>query len=316
MSGSATDKVAVKCACGAKMKVPASAAGRRARCPRCGEVFKVPARGAAPSGAVAFEGAAADLPETSADAAADSLLDDFAEQEGSAEVIERPDAPLDSPPQSSLIRAPDSFGGGSDSEPGTLLSGALAAKGFLIGCVFSAIAAAVGAGIWYGIAIGTGYEIGYVAWGIGLAAGAGMAYGSRSAGVGGGAVAAVMATLSIVVAKLLIFNAVVAPAIGELRVEYAAAYLTDEALTERGVEDEEEREDQWDAIFAKQQERVEAMPEGEFQQAFENGLEAFDDGEAWPTFFNTSFELFDLLFFGLAIVTAFKLGASGFGASD
>ncbi len=37
-----SDRIEVQCACGKRLKVPAAAAGRRAKCPTCGAVFTVP----------------------------------------------------------------------------------------------------------------------------------------------------------------------------------------------------------------------------------------------------------------------------------
>ena len=43
MSDIGTDTISVKCVCGKKLKAPASAAGRKARCPKCGNVMTLEA---------------------------------------------------------------------------------------------------------------------------------------------------------------------------------------------------------------------------------------------------------------------------------
>ena len=35
------DKISVQCACGKKLKAPASAVGRKAKCPACGNVLTI-----------------------------------------------------------------------------------------------------------------------------------------------------------------------------------------------------------------------------------------------------------------------------------
>jgi len=77
-SDSATGShIRVQCACGASMGLPVSAAGRRAKCPKCASVFVVPL----PS-----------LPESKTDDAVTtpdlgSLIDDLAREERTAEAI-------------------------------------------------------------------------------------------------------------------------------------------------------------------------------------------------------------------------------------
>jgi hypothetical protein len=44
MAAAPADTVRVSCSCGAKLKVPAKAAGRRVKCPKCAAVVQVPAR--------------------------------------------------------------------------------------------------------------------------------------------------------------------------------------------------------------------------------------------------------------------------------
>jgi hypothetical protein len=75
------------------------------------------------------------------------------------------------------------------------------------GTLFSFIGAMIGAGVWLGIIIATGYEIGYVAWGLGGAAGVGMAAGHEDDdGTTAGIIASCMALLGIFAAKLFAFE--------------------------------------------------------------------------------------------------------------
>ena len=55
------EKITVPCPCGAKLKAPATAVGRKAKCPKCGEVLTVQAAAGAPR-AVASQSAASAAP--------------------------------------------------------------------------------------------------------------------------------------------------------------------------------------------------------------------------------------------------------------
>jgi DNA-directed RNA polymerase subunit M/transcription elongation factor TFIIS len=75
------------------------------------------------------------------------------------------------------------------------------------GTLFSFIGAMIGAGIWLAIIVFTGYEIGYVAWGLGAAAGVGMAAGHEDDdGTTAGIIAACMAIGGIFAAKFFAFE--------------------------------------------------------------------------------------------------------------
>ena len=75
------------------------------------------------------------------------------------------------------------------------------------GTLFSGIGALLGAGVWVGIAIATGYEIGWIAWGLGAAAGVGMAVGHEDDdGTTAGLIAAAMSIVGILAAKVMCFE--------------------------------------------------------------------------------------------------------------
>ncbi|MEN1705059.1 MAG: hypothetical protein AAGJ54_06040 [Planctomycetota bacterium] len=94
----------------------------------------------------------------------------------------------------------------------------------LFGLLGAAIGGGIGAAIWAAIGYFTGYELGFIAWGIGVAAGIGMgaASGGR-AGVPGGALAAVIALLSVAAGKY----AVVEFAVGGIG---GGSYSADEGI--------------------------------------------------------------------------------------
>jgi hypothetical protein len=99
--------------------------------------------------------------------------------------------------------APKPGGSGLGAVAGTAGGMAAAGTAFLVGSLLGgAVAAVVGAVVWAGIVIGTGYEVGYVAIGVGALCGFGTALGSRGqTGVMTGAIAVVFAILGICVGK-------------------------------------------------------------------------------------------------------------------
>lgn len=371
MGNAAAGRIAIQCACGVKLKVPASAAGRRAKCPKCGEPFTVPV----PAETTASAPAAPP---------ADDLLGDLVAQEraatvtapqpGAATVASAPPRPC---PHCGVVLA----GGavvctscGYNLQTGRQIKGARIGPGvagvaaktakvagtFLLGCILSVVAATIGAGVWYFIAMKTGYEIGYVAWGIGLITGFGMALGSRTSGVLPGAVAAIIAFASIVAAKMLIFVVLIYGALTgdtanhQIQQEYVKIQIAQATLREKGIDPEKATKEQYAAAYDDAARRVKTMKGAEFEReyqrlrALDSAAEEADETEESPAvaretsatppdnqsdsagseseasvsvlgiFFSTMFGLFDILFVGLAIVSAFKVGASGmqFGGGD
>ena len=87
---------------------------------------------------------------------------------------------------------------------------------FARGIICSVVGALIGAAVWYGVAIATGFEIGWIAWGLGLAAGAGMQVGYGSNDDLAGIAAAFIACFGILAAKWMIFCHVVLPIIEQV----------------------------------------------------------------------------------------------------
>jgi hypothetical protein len=95
------------------------------------------------------------------------------------------------------------------------------------------VAGAIGAGIWAVIAYFTGFELGWIAWGVGLLVGVGVAIGNKGEGsVPAGVLAAVLAILSVVGGKYAMVRMVI-PDEGELVASTIAA-LEDEELVVSG----------------------------------------------------------------------------------
>lgn len=140
----------------------------------------------------------------------------------------------------------------------------------------------------------------------------------------------------------------------DLRRAFVTAQTANEILDERGVDRQSDREEQWEDAWAEAEARVERMDDDTFQRAWEQYREvgeadAFAEGEpnemgataggaggdveyasafsepnefdseaaggsALAAFAAVMFHPMDLIFFLLAIATAYKVGARGFGA--
>jgi hypothetical protein len=201
------------------------------------------------------------------------------------------------------------------------------------------IAGVLGAAVWAVVAAVTGYEIGWIAWGVGLGVGVGVAIGNRGEGsVPAGVLAALLATLSVVGGKYVMVRMVmpgeaelVAGSIAALENdELVVSYLADAVVDEfeaRGrpvawPDDAEplqaaEQSDYPADVWAVAQERWDAMSpqdreayRAERRANVQASAAAFHDMIAQQGFLH-AFGLMDLIFFTLAVVTAFKIGRTG-----
>jgi hypothetical protein len=210
--------------------------------------------------------------------------------------------------------------------------------------LFGSLAGLLGAAAWAAIAYYANYEIGWLAWGIGLAVGAatvkGAGYGSQLVGI----IAVVITVISLVLGKYatveLLMNEinfdpqqVVQDSLAGLNDEVLTSYLADEiaaAREESGeeiawpeLEEEAESEsvqasypaDIWAAAAEKYRgfsdnEKLahRSSVEASIQDNLAN-LQGLQDQIRQESFFQ-SFSAMDLLFFGLAIYTAFSVGQS------
>lgn len=286
MADVGVDRIVVRCACGAKLKVSAQAAGRTGHCPKCHQKFTVPHAAAAPAPAPAAPAA----PAESAD-----WLDDLAAKEHAATATG-----LAAVPTAGGIPRPCPHCGatlvggavlctscGYNAQTGRIMKAAALGPGaaavatkaakwagtFVLGCVLSLVGGAIGEALWCFIAYKTGYEVGYVAWGIGLITGFGMALGSRMCGVLPGVVAAAVALLAIIVAKILLVVVVLAAILtgdtsnAELKKAYVMRHVAVEVLTEQGVDPDQATDAQWERAGRTAERRVEAMKKADLERA-------------------------------------------------
>lgn len=201
------------------------------------------------------------------------------------------------------------------------------------------IGAAIGAAIWVAVGHFTGYEVGWIAWGVGFLAGLGVrATAGNQQGAGPGATAVGMAVLAIVLAKYAVIVLAVNQALPDLAAlpaddpNFVIAGYADELVAQREAAGEQLK---WPPgaklaetpieqsyppnIWAAASRRWQALPPDEQQTAmrqrravFAGKLEEFK-GAITDQAFQESFTAFDLLWFGLAALTAFRLGS---GATD
>jgi len=347
MPESETERIQVQCACGAKLRVAASAVGRRAKCPKCGEKFTI----SAPV-------------EGNGEQGGGDWLDDLAAEESHATAAaplpgERREvaAPVRPCPNCSAPVTGDatvcaacghnlkSARGRAGVAGDAVTAVAKVAGTFVLGCVLSAVGGIIGAIVWYLIAIYTGYEVGYVAWAIGLATGFGMAVGYRTSGALPGIIAAAIALGSIFVAKIFIFAAVIyGVTTGDttdrtMQEAYVANHMAAADLSDRGIDPAEATDEDWDEAYTRSNayERVENMSDSALEQEVERyqaqdeaeGVAAADEfsgedtdegfaddggeaaGGALAVFFMMMFGLFDIIFVILAMGSAYKIGSSG-----
>lgn len=199
---------------------------------------------------------------------------------------------------------------------------------------FGAIAGALaGAGAWGLISYLTGYEIGYVAWGIGLLVGIG-AKSMGGSGASTGAACAVLALVSIFAGKMLAVRLTASKEIAAVLKQQLTREMYEEMATDaeefEGLsEDEEFREFMVSNEFTEAED-PEDIEENEFAEFKEHQVPLLRDFQAeQPTFEEwrddvtgtviggfslvdavvENLNAMDILFALLGLITAFKVGA-------
>ena len=206
------------------------------------------------------------------------------------------------------------------------------------GIIGGVLAGAIGATIWAAIAYFTGYEIGYVAWGVGALVGFGCVLGARSGSPALGVMAVVITLVSIVAGKYAavkfsvqneLSSEVLQNALNELEDdEVVISYLADEIVTEQEALG---RDIEWpNGVDPEEATRESDYPRDIWKQATrqwnDKSLEEQDDYRAQiadhieaniqvimnivsKAGFMESFGVMDILFFLLAVSTAFKIAS-------
>ena len=271
MSQAEADKITVSCSCGKKLKAPASAVGRKAKCPGCGNVMTLTApttkkestkAGADDDGldglyalaaeekqAAKHQGTATDdgmhCPSCGADMAPGAVLC------VGCGFDMRTKAKVSKKPAATAAAAPGAPGAGG--RGGSIARGygaparkdkvvdALAPQGkFVVGVGMSVLFAIGGAIIWFLVAFFSGYELFFLALVVGGAAGVGMQYGQQGYSTLGGITAAGVTFAMLVISKIAIFIAVLVPLMGmvsdAMDDDEVTQYVRDEELRKKGIE--------------------------------------------------------------------------------
>ncbi|MEA2709900.1 MAG: hypothetical protein QOF78_2501 [Phycisphaerales bacterium] len=353
MSSSTTNTISVQCPCGKRLKAPASAVGRKAKCPKCGNVLTV----------------AAPPPAASAEPEYDPLYD-LADQAHSAAAVARAEPQAAVCPNCHSAMTAGAIlctSCGYDTRTGQTLSTSLATEAsrpasarpaaapsfpsipgyrasvaakphagvdagdraaYIRGTIISGVAALIGAFIWFAIAKGIEREIGWVAWGIGVMAGFGMMIGANGNSVTAGMIAAIMATAGIMLGKVMVFCFVVLPMFSNIldktfgRISAADKLeltITDQQLEKKKIDVESATDAQRDIAKGEAKTLIAKMDaktrQAETQKAVDsfNRLvdEARDEIPKSRLFFSTMFAPIDILFFVLAVASAFKVATFG-----
>lgn len=200
------------------------------------------------------------------------------------------------------------------------------------------VGAAVGGAVWIAIGYYTNYEVGYIAWGIGLLAGIGVrSAAGKVEGVGPGAAAVVAAVAIVAVSKFAVVHFQVDKIMNEAFAEgenfepseeqriAGIAYEMAQQQEEQGqplnwpagktLETAETKADFPEEVWAQAKARWdETTPEQRQQQLVEQrqamrDLQGALKVQIRDQVFKGSFSGFDLLWFGLAAFTAFKVGS-------
>lgn len=195
----------------------------------------------------------------------------------------------------------------------------------------------IGMAIWAAVAYATGFEVGYIAWGVGFLAGFGVRRMSQDReGAAYGALAVLIAAASIAGAKYLVVclhfsalddfaivvqadsqEAMISDVADEVATEFEKAGRKVDWPPEEELEDESQIESARakSAVWQEAAQRWKATPPEKQQARIEESKRQTDKVMAeltsmlrWAAF-RESFSAYDLLWFGLAALTAFKLGS-------
>lgn len=261
--------------CATHIKMPLGAIGKRLKCPKCATVLSVPDPNASPKPSKATD---------ASQSADDDLFSEISEAVAAPRIA--PQAVGSLCANCGGLMAPGAIvcmtcgyntkthktvRTKSSSESKRSVGAALAWLGgpLVLGVIFSMIGAAIGAGVWFGVAVATAREIGYIAVLVGGLAGYGMYLGARDVSPFTGVLSAAIAVAGIVAAKVAVFAFVMyaylsgASVAVDIERGIVASEMADEALDARGIFDEAEREKEYDKEIKAAEKRVAKMKSNE-----------------------------------------------------
>ena len=198
------------------------------------------------------------------------------------------------------------------------------------GIIAGVVAGVIGALVWAGIAVSTGVEIGWLSWVIGAGVGAAVAWGSVGSKANG-AIAVLIAIVAIVGGKFAFFEMGISKGVKtaneeikqsvEINDEFVLLWLADgissdpkdigkvlEWLTGATAETTRERKDYSDKVWAMAEtiwSKVSEEKKASLRSELKKQVAAKERGAA----FMASFSSFDIVFFFLAISTAYGIAS-------
>lgn len=304
--------------CGQWYTLPERLAGKHVKCKQCAEVFQLPDVQSEPVSArkpIADEDEAPPDLYGLADEDHGEPLPTLPPRAGASFEASEPEA---KPKKKRKTRKSDSAGVG---HPLKWLAGGLAGG-------------AIGAMIWAAIGYSIDYEIGWIAWGVGLLAGLGVRAGAKDdVGVAPGLVAVVAAVLGILLGKFVVVTLIVQGMGAGGPVEDTQFLVVRDMADEIAYEWEEqgrplnwppgmsvdvayEREDYPADLWAEAELRWTSLPPEQQQdliRQYQENLAMIPGALIGFVFVASLFSPWNLLWFGLASVTAFRVGS---GASN
>ena len=278
--GGSGERISVLCTCGKTLKAPASAVGKRAKCPTCGTVLTVPPLPPPPP------------PQNDS---TDDALYDLADQS------EQATQHVPAAPRCPQCRAEMAAGAvlctrcGYDTRTGKSLQPSVQAAtrtrkskqppvdkmapqaSFFKGLACSFGAALIGGFVWFLVAWGTGYELYFIALLVGILAGIGMQWGQQGYSYLGGFAAAGVTFVVMIMAKVAVVAAVLLPIMraedsaggdGEFD-ERVVEVLAEEHLKSRNIDPDDATLDQHEAALSAAGKKLKKMPKQEYQALLE-----------------------------------------------
>ncbi len=187
------------------------------------------------------------------------------------------------------------------------------------------VAAIIGAFVWAGIVYGTGYEVGYVAWGVGLLVGIVMVGLAKTANAGLGVSAAAFAALGLIVGKLLIVQWAMGGAVADelLAMPQMDRVIVTQKLLEEGELDadiaEALNDDSVEELNPAMEARLNAAVDARLASTSKEELRVLAVNMSKASLAQVSFaeriswtlSPWDFLWFGLALFTAFRIASGG-----
>ncbi len=292
----------VQCQCGARLRVPDHAAGRRVKCPKCGFKIAIPAEGAVAAGVAARTPAPPAPPPEPAPDDEDSLLNDFMQAESSAETTAaaslqdaQKSCPACTTPIAKNARtcpmcghdlrpAPAKAAKAAKAGP-SMGSAAKAGGRLMLGTVLSGLGALLGAVVWLVVAMITSRDFNAIAILVGFLAGFGMALGYRKSSGAAGVVACAMTFVGACLGKLLVFAfavyAVVSGDTGDIGLQRDSVkfQMTEERLVEAGHHSTDAQMEHWDEVAVDIETEVDAMSDEQVRERWQEYRDRESDYE-------------------------------------